>query len=125
MVESEIIIDETHLDNAALSIPKLHSKYLNMLHNSQMLCVKLKQTHDDIFRERYLHYRNDHNIVFKSKAELDIMCDGDDDIQNARLKLEYEKGKAAYLEAVIKQINNLGFLVRDVIEWRKFQAGAY
>jgi len=123
MVKKEIRIDENNLDKSAISIPILHSKYLQLLHESQMKCVKLKAEYDQIYRTKYIYYRNDHNIIFKSKSEIEVMVDGDGEVQEKRMKLEYEKSKAEYLESVIKMIGGLSFLIRDAIEWKKFQAG--
>jgi len=124
-VKRDVRVDEKNLNHSAAHIPMLHHKYLEMLTEVQLKCVKLKADHDKLYRAKYMYYRNDFNVVLKNKAEIDILIDGDDEVQKVRLKLEYEKSVAAYLESVIKQIGGLSFLVRDIVEWSKFQAGAY
>lgn len=125
MAEKEVRIDESNIDKTAMRIPQMHLKYLKMMQNAQMTCVALKQRLDTEYSKKYMYYRNDYTVIMKNKAEIDVMIDGDEDIQKLRAKLELEKAKADYLEAVIKQIGGFSFLIRDIIEWKKFQAGAY
>jgi len=124
-VARDVKIDEANLDRTAVNIPMLYVKYLDLLHKSQLKCAKLKGDYDLIYRQKFLHYRNDHNVIFKNRGEIEIMIDGDGELQESRMKLDYEKRKAEYLETVLKIISGLSFNIRDAIEWRKFQAGAY
>jgi len=119
----DIKINEANLDGTAIDVPMLHIKYLDMLTECQLRCVQLKSEYDTTYREKYLYYRNDFNVVLKNKAEIDVMLNGDGELNEKHLKLEYEKQCAAYLESVVKQIGSLSFLIRDAIEWRKFQQG--
>lgn len=125
MVKNEVRIDEAHLDKTAIKIPTLHTKYLGLLQESQARLVMLKRQYDKKYRERWLYYRQDFNVELKSKAEYESLILGEDEFDSLIFQLEYEKERCEYLESVIKQIGSLGYLVRDAIEWRKFEAGAY
>ena len=39
-------------------------------------------------------------------------------------KIEYQKEKINYLESIIKTIINRNFLIKSIIDWRKFTSGA-
>jgi len=123
MVEKEICIDRSNPSNTAIKVPQLHSKYLNLLQKHQLVCIKLKTDHDKMYSRKYLYYKNDYNVMLKSKSEIDAMISGDEEITVIRDKLEYEKAVASYLESVLKQISGLSFLIRDIIEWEKFKVG--
>jgi hypothetical protein len=39
-------------------------------------------------------------------------------------KIEYQKEKINYLESIIKTVVNRNFLIKNIIDWRKFTSGA-
>lgn len=122
-VQKDLQIDKRNPSFTAANIPLLHSKYLDMLNTIQLLCIELKAQYDVLYREKYLYYRNDFAVIPKNKAEIDVLIDGDEDVQKLKKKLDYYKTVAGYLESVMKQISSMPFLVRDFIEWEKFKAG--
>jgi len=122
-VAVDLIIDQNNLDSCAAGVPILHSKYLRLLTECQLVCLKLKADRDRLYREKYLYYRNDYCVLLKNKAEIDVLLNGDSELQILELRYEYEKTCASYLESVLKQISGLSFLIRDSIEWKKFKAG--
>jgi len=122
-VARDLKIDQNHLDSAAANVPILHSKYLQLFTESQLLCIKLQSEYDAEYKDKYLYYRNDYPVVLKNKAEIEVLISGDTEIQAMKLKLDYEKTCANYLEAVIKQINGMSFLIRDCLEFKKFENG--
>jgi len=122
-VERDVRIDESHLDSSAANVPILHSKYLQMFSQCQLECLRLQSEYETKYREKYLYYRNDFEVVLKNKAEIDVLMSGDEEMKRLRLRFEYEKTCADYLERVLKQITGLSFLIRDMIEWKKFMAG--
>jgi len=119
----DLKIDEANYDRTANGVPMLHIKYLDMLTECQLKCVSLKSQYDSTYKEKYLYYRNDYNVVLKNKAEIEILMNGDEELNEIHLKLEYEKHVAAYIESVLYQIKGISFLIKDAIEWKKFQQG--
>lgn len=124
MVSKDLRIDENHLDRTAAMVPILYTKYLNMLQDEQVRVSFYKAKYKKIYRDKYTYYRNDYEVLLKNKSEIDVMIDGDSEVQEARTKYEYHLMIANYLENVLKQISGLSFLIRDMIEWKKFQAGS-
>jgi len=122
-VSRDLKIDQLHLDSAAACVPILHSKYLQMFTEAQLNCLKLQAEYDSAYSDKYLYYRNDYPVVLKNKAEIDVLVSGDSELQAKRLKLDYEKTCANYLESVIKQINGMSFLIRDCLKFKKFENG--
>ena len=123
-IERDINLNPKDLSRNIISIPSLHSKYLVRLQREQLNATKLQAKYDEKYRELFLYYRNDHNIIFKNKAEIDIMINGDESISMYRNKLALSKSICSLYEGAIKQISGMSFLIRDYIEWEKFQQGA-
>lgn len=122
-VADDLKIDEARLDKTAANVPRLHIKYLNLLQEEQAKVAYYKAMYKKLYRDRYVYYRNDYEVLLKNKAEIEVMLDGDEAVQKAKAKYEYHLMIANYLENVLKQISGLSFLIRDIIEWKKFQAG--
>jgi len=122
-VSRDVRIDEQNLDTSAVNVPILYSKYLQLHSQCVLSCVKLQADYDKLYSKKYMFYRNDYSVILKNKAEIDVLIAGDEEIQNIRLRLDYEKTCANYLESVCKQIAGLSFLIKDAVEFKKFMNG--
>ena len=54
----------------------------------------------------------------------DIFLESDKDTIDIQEKIAYQKEKIEYLESIIKTIVNRNFLIKNIIDWRKFTSGA-
>lgn len=57
------------------------------------------------------------------KADVSRYVDSDPEVVAMGIRLGDITGKAEFLEMAIKQLNSLGFSIKNIIEWNKFQAG--
>jgi hypothetical protein len=57
------------------------------------------------------------------KTDLGMVVEADKDIINLTLKVAYHLATTKYLEDIIKTLNNRNFLLRNIIDWAKFQSG--
>ena len=58
------------------------------------------------------------------KADVHIYINSDPDIQKADQKVAYLNQVVKYLEQILRTINNRTFLIKNMIEWKKFTSGA-
>ena len=47
----------------------------------------------------------------------------DEKVQAATLKIKYYDVMLVYLEDIIKQVSNRGYLIKNIIDWHNFRAG--
>jgi len=47
----------------------------------------------------------------------------DEKVQTAVLKIKYYDVMLTYLEDIIKQVSNRGYLIKNIIDWHNFRAG--
>ena len=47
----------------------------------------------------------------------------DDDIQNIELKIDYYDTVLRTIEEILKQVNQMSYNIKNVIEWRRFTGG--
>jgi hypothetical protein len=128
-------IDETAVDHESTKIPQLHAKYLRLLSNERMLMKKLegeilelKQAKADRLtgvmskeeldsrgwepeRRRYL------------KGELDDAISSDKDIINLNLRAALQKEKVEVLDSIVRMVTNRNFILKNIIDWKKFISG--
>ena len=59
------------------------------------------------------------------RGDMDKYIQSDKDIIQLSLKIDYHSANANYLEDIIKTIHSRNFIVKNMIDILKFQAGAY
>ena len=57
------------------------------------------------------------------KNEVDLYIDSDDALTEQSLCVSVQEEKVGYLEAVLRQINNRGFQIKNAIDWNRFITG--
>ncbi len=135
MAEKDLVMDSVELDKEALRIPQLHNKYLNFLTQAKMLYKKQELDFLYFRKSKWEYYTGkisdeereaknwpvfQHRIL---KQDIPIYMDGDTELSEKLLKLEYTKQKIEFLESTIKGIMNRHWVIRSTIDWKKFTNG--
>lgn len=129
-------IDETNLGSESAKIPKLHSKYLNLLVNTKLTVRKCESEYLRMRRLKYRYYRGEMSQaeleenswaqwqgVKPLKNEMDEFISTDTDLIYLQDKLEYHKTVLTMLENIMKSISSRTWDVKNSIEWTKFTNG--
>jgi hypothetical protein len=134
-LEKDLKINDAELDTESLKIPKIHNKYLNILHEEKILLQSLRLKKRIMLREKWEYYTGKVDAeTLKQKGlepfnlkvlkqDLDLYIDSDQDILQLDSKLITQQEKVDYLQDAIKAINNMQWHIRDAIAWRKFING--
>lgn len=131
-IEKDSKLDRDNLDNEALKIPGLHSKYYRYFvdsirtlraHEQILKDVRrfrgdyfLGKCDDDVYREEPLNFK-------VLKADLEIYLDSDSKYAQALAKRDEARLKVQVLEDFIKTLNNRSFLISNALNYMKFKAG--
>lgn len=130
-------IDETNIGGESIKIPQLHSKYYKLYYRAVMKMNKLKANLKELERDKTEYYNGTMaqedlkergwkpNPLKILRSDIDKYIQSDKDIINLCLKIDYYNGMAKFLEDVIKQINNRSFMIKNYVEFMKFQHGGY
>ena len=127
-------IDKTEPDRELLNIPKLHSKYLNILSQHRMLSKQAEFKYNKMKKLKWEYYTGklDDDQLKKLgwepfpyilKSDLSTYLDSDEDLN------KYIANKAVHDEIVelcttiMKELNSRTFQLRDYISWQKFIQG--
>ena len=126
MWEKDCKIDDTELDTEALKIPQLHSKYLNLYSDYNLIKEKTEAEQKVIIRDLWEHYSGKGDEPFDIKLlkqDLPRYIESDEKYQRVTNKLKYYTTIVNFLKEVLASINSRSFIIKNVIEWRKFING--
>lgn len=135
MWEKDSVVDSTELGAEALKIPQLHSKYMKILYHTKSLITKLNYDYKSLHRIKYEYYSGilpeedlkqhgwEPQPLKILKSDIPMYLDSDRDLQNIKTKIQAMEDRLYILENIIKTVNNRGFLIKNAIEWARFQHG--
>ena len=128
-------VDSTELGIASLKIPELHSKYLKIYFDERRKLKALEFQSKDLSLKKYEYYNGKLSqeeldelnwepfVKCLMKNEVDMYLDSDKDIIQNNVRIINQKEKLAFLEEVLKNINQRNFQIKNAIEWKKFTQG--
>lgn len=128
-------IDTTNPGKESANIPNLHNKYFRMYVQEGLKLRKLQADYKQLVRLKKEYY--DGSIAQEDliennwkpnplkilKQDLQTYIDSDTDVIKLSLKISYQESVVDYLESIVKQINNRGFHIKNLIEWERFSSG--
>lgn len=132
----DLKIDETAIASEAARIPVLHNKYY-MIYVQEVLRLKMLRTQLTTLTKDKTEYYNGSldpaelkkrgwapNSLRILKADIPKYVESDNDVIDMSLKISLAETLVKYLEDIIKQISNRNFILKNILEWNKFQSGS-
>lgn len=128
-------INETDLSGETRKIPKLHNKYFTLYIKTGLRVKKLRSELVTLEKDKSEYYSGsmDQEELKERgwkpfplkviKQNLPKYIESDKDIITLSLKIDYHHSLEMFLQDIVKQINNRNFLIKNIIEWNKFQSG--
>jgi hypothetical protein len=133
-IDSKIL--PTDLANEAMKIPSLHNKYLNA-HSLEKLKLKnLEISRKKLQLAKWEYYTGSMDrdeIISRGwellslkilKSEAERYLEADSEITDLDLKIAYQKEKVEVLSSIINTLNNRNFIIKNAIDYLKFQNGS-
>lgn len=129
-------INRMELGEESIKLPKLHSKYLNIMTTERMILKRLEEDRKELVKLKHDYYRGilpEEDLKENGwtpfqlsvlKSDLPLYMDADQDIIKLNLKIAAQQEKVDVLESIIRSITNRGYLIKNAIEWEKFKVGA-
>ena len=133
MWKKDSVIDSDLYCEESTRIPQLHQKYMELFNTFFLMQkeheAKLKTTK----RDKWLYYKGrapasvykdaPFDLKLTTREEIDMFIEADEEYQKIILKLDYIGQVLAFLDSVLRQLNNRTFQIKNAIEWQKFQNG--
>ena len=127
-------IDRTEPDREILNIPKLHSKYLNILSRHRLLSKEAEFKYNKMKKTKWEYYtgkidddelqrRGWEPFPFVLKSEINTYLDSDEDLNKYLANKVIHDEITDLCVAILKELNSRTFQLRDYITWQKFIQG--
>ena len=133
MWEKDAKIDPDNLHTESLNIPVLHAKYFDLYNTIFLLRKKAEQQKRNIRHDRYEYYsgkadpetyvENPFPKKIRDKDTMQKYLDADERLSTVCLKIDYYDTMLAYLESILKVIQNRTYQIKNEIEFMRFNAG--
>jgi len=136
MWERDAQIDRTELGEESLRIPQLHSKYFKIFSQERLMLRKMEADQKTLFKDKYEWYNGsiseetlkvyewEPNPLKILRTDIPMHIEADKEMQNLSLKIEMQREKVEFVEAIIKSLTSRGFNIKSAIEWARFKMGA-
>ena len=127
-------IDRTEPGKALLDIPKLHSKYLDILSSHRLLVKDAEFKYQRMKKLKWEYYTgklDDDELEkygwkpfpFVLKSDITTYLDSDEDLnKNLASKIMHDE-IVDVCQAILKELNSRTFQLRDYIAWERFIQG--
>jgi hypothetical protein len=135
--DEDSVMDDNHISDESIRVPKLHAKYVRYLIQAKLKIAKLQNDFNVLKKTKFRYYRGELSReeltelqweqwqgVKPLKNELDQFLDGDSDLNNMKVKIEYLQTMVYLLESILGQIKARDWQIRNMLEHKKFLAGS-
>ena len=133
MWEEDSKIDPDNLHTESLNIPSLHEKYFDLYNTIFLLRKKADQQRKNNRHERYEYFsgkadpdvyvENPFPKKIRDKDTMQKYLDADEKLSTSSLKIEYYDTMLAYIESILKVVQNRTYQIKNAIEFMRFQSG--
>ena len=128
-------IDISNIINEAVNTTNLHNKYFPIYIKEGLRLKSLKSQYKQLILLMTEYYRGElssedlkkNNLQpFNLKllrSDINQYVEADQRVIDSTLKIGYQEGIVEFLESIIRQINNRGYVIKNIIDFKKFEAG--
>lgn len=129
---------DNKLDDVSRDTPKLHAKYLQLLSLTKLKLKRAENAQKILLKQKWLYYSgkmceedlkqtgwkpDPFEGLKVLKGDLDYYYESDIEIQKSEEKIEYYKTTIETLKEIVDSLKWRHQTVRNIIEWRRFEAG--
>jgi len=131
-------ISQHQLDEVSRQTPSLHAKYLQYLALAKLQLKRSENNQKTLLKQKFLYYNgkmsqeevvatgwdlDPFNGLRMLKGEMDYYYDSDPEIQKSEEKVVYHKTLIETLSNIVDTLKWRHQTVKNMIDWRKFEAG--
>jgi hypothetical protein len=134
--DEDSTMDDNHISDESIRVPKLHAKYIRYLMQAKLKIAKYNNDFNVLKKTKFRYYRGELSReelsllnweqwqgVKPMKNEMDQFLDGDSDLNNMKVKIEYLQTMNYLIESILGQIKGRDWQLRNILEHKKFLAG--
>jgi len=129
-------INPIQLGEEAAKIPKLHNRYYSLYVKELFVLRKQEAEMKTLERNLWLYYSgsitrselldlgwNDLDLKIL-KTDVAKFIDSDQKMIEMKLKYSVQDEKCSFIKSILAEVGRRSYIIRQMIDWAKFQAGA-
>jgi len=129
-------MDDNHISDESIRVPKLHAKYIRYLMQSKLKVTKYQNDFNVLKKTKFRYYRGElsreelTDLQWEQwqgtkplKNESDQFLEGDTDLNNIKVKIEYLNSMIYLLESILTQVKARDWQLKTILDHKKFLAG--
>jgi hypothetical protein len=129
-------IDDNFLGEHSTATAKLHAKYIKILVQVKLKHNKYKSDYNVLRKNKFRYYRGELSReeltslgwaqwqgIKPLKNEMDEFLQGDTDLNNMQLRIDYLETMLYLLESIMGQLKARDWQIKSAITWKQFLAG--
>ena len=133
MFDKDSKIDETNINLEETRSPALLNKYLKLYSNFRLMHSKAESDMKLLRKQKWEYYsgKSDPKVYQEKPFDLKVLkqdiptyLESDEDLIQAKHKVDYHNAMCDYAESVCKMMNNRGFQIKNAIDWKRFMEGS-
>ena len=129
-------IDMNDLSRASIEIPRLHSKYLRMLIDCKTRKISIGHRIETLKKDLALYYsgqatpemykkKGPFQTKLKTQAAISQHVETDPDLVAQRDRIEYIDVMIEALNYILKEIGQMNFVIKNIIEFERLRNGGF
>ncbi len=134
--EKDLDIDISQISEEARRVPKLHAKYYRFYTSEHSALRKLRAEHAKLIKLKTEYYDGsmaeedlielgwEPNRKKILKSDMNYYVESDNQVIKHKLLIGEQDEKVQLLEAIIKTLNNRGYLLKTALDFERFRTGA-
>tara|TARA_Y100000588_G_scaffold77674_1_gene81018 strand:- start:1596 stop:2027 length:432 start_codon:yes stop_codon:yes gene_type:complete len=134
MIEKDLQLDKSELAREQLRTPSLHNKYNKILIDQKYQLRKRQTEYDEQYLKRWQFYRGKAPLLDYQNQEFErgtkvlekdvpMYLNADPILKPFKDRLYDQKELVSFLERTLKEINQRGWAIKNIIESNKFDQG--
>ena len=133
MWKKDSVIDTDLYCEESTKVPQLHMKYMEFFNMFSLMKRERELEVKKMIKDKWLYYKGKapssvykempFDLKLTTKEEITMFIDADEDVCKLQYKIAYIEQTLAFLDSVLRQLNNRTFQIKNAIEWEKFKYG--
>lgn len=133
--EKDSVINKADVGGESLNIPLLHSKYLKIYAHENSILKKMKSEYKKLYKVKWEYYHGNLDTqelkrrgweqfqLRVLKQDVNVYLEGDQDLAGVTLEIELQQDKVTTVNEIVKSISQRNFVIKNYIDWQKFENG--
>lgn len=122
-IEERMYVSDNNAVKLCRQVPLLYQQYLDLYLTELQILKELKAERDVLYGTLYKKFRRGKHEIIENKHEIESYIKADKLYYELSIKINKQEIHSTYLEQTVSNIKQLGYSIRNYIEFKKYLNG--